>query len=87
MPLNPPQRWTLEEGMRSKAIVRYLACGDSRWRFAQAAYLRALLEEVDRNLTEDGGVIKVCCDNCGRMLLFDAGAIGIRGLWDESRRL
>ncbi len=87
MPLNPPQRRTLEEWMRSKAIVQCPACGDSGWRFEGAAYLRALLEEGDRDLTEDRGVVKVCCGNCGHVLLFDAEAVGIRGLWDRPRRL
>ncbi len=87
MPLNPPQRQTLEDWMRSKAIVQCPACGDGRWRFAQAVYLRALLEEKEEDLTEDRGVVKVCCGNCGYVLLLDAEAIGIRGLWDESRRL
>ena len=87
MPLNPPQRRTLEDWMRSKAIVQCPACGDDRWRFAQAAYLRALLEEADQNLTEDRGVVKVPCGNCGYVLLLDAEAVGIRGLWDQSRRL
>jgi hypothetical protein len=31
--------------------------------------------------------VKVCCGNCGHLLLFDAETVGIRGLWDESRRL
>ena len=88
MPLNAPQRRTLEEWMRSKAIVQCPACGAAaRWRFAEAVYLGTLLEEGDPNLTEDEGVVKVCCGNCGHVLLFDAEAIGIRGLWDKSRRL
>jgi predicted RNA-binding Zn-ribbon protein involved in translation (DUF1610 family) len=88
MPLNPPQRRTLEEWMRSKAIVQCPACGgEARWRFAEAVYLKTLLEEGDPNLTEDEGVVKVCCGTCGHVLLFDAEAVGIRGLWDESRRL
>ena len=88
MPLNAPQRRTLEDWMRSKAIVRCPACGDaSRWRFAEAVYLGTLLEEGDPNVTEDKGVVKVCCGNCGHALIFDAETVGIRGLWDESRRL
>ena len=55
MPLNAPQRRTLEDWMRSKAVVQCPACGSARWRFAEAVYLRALLEEGDPNLTEDGG--------------------------------
>ena len=87
MPLNAPQRRTLEEWMRSKAIVQCPACEATRWRFAEAVYLGALLEEGEANLTEDRGVVKVCCASCGHVLLFDAEAVGIRGLWDESRRL
>ena len=41
--------------MRSKAIVQCPACGAARWRFAEAVYLSALVEEGDPNLTEDGG--------------------------------
>ena len=69
--------------MRSKAIVQCPTCGDDRWRLAQAVYLGALLEEGDQNLTEDRGVVKVCCGNCGYVLLFDAEAVGIRGLWGQ----
>ena len=88
MPLNAPQRRTLEDWMRSKAIVRCPACGAAAgWRFAEAVYLGTLLEEGDPDLTEDEGVVKVCCGNRGHLLLFDAETVGIRGLWDESRRL
>jgi predicted RNA-binding Zn-ribbon protein involved in translation (DUF1610 family) len=87
MPLSPPQRRILEEWMRSMAIVQCPACGAARWRFAEAVYLGTLLEEGEANLTEDEGVVKVCCGTCGHVLLFDAEAVGIRGLWDESRRL
>jgi predicted RNA-binding Zn-ribbon protein involved in translation (DUF1610 family) len=74
--------------MRTKAIVRCPACGqESRWRFAAAAYVRALLEEGDKDLTEGGGAVKVVCDNCGHLLLFDAESIGIRGMWDQRREL
>ncbi len=48
MPLSPAQRQHLEEWLRSKAIVRCPACGGARWRFAEAVYLRALLEEGKR---------------------------------------
>ena len=58
MPLNPPQRRVLEDWMRSKAIVQCPACGDGRWRLAQAVYLRTLLEEKEEDLTEDRGVVK-----------------------------
>jgi hypothetical protein len=87
MPLSPPQRRILEDWMRSKAIVQCPACGGARWRFAEAVYLGALLEEGDANLTEDRGVVKVWCGNCAYALIFDAETVGIRGLWDESRRL
>ena len=59
-------------------------CGQERWRFAGAAYVRALLEE-DEDLTEGGGVVKVPCDNCGYVALFDAETIGTRGLWSRKR--
>lgn len=85
MPLNEPQRKQLENWMHSQAIVQCPACGDSRWRFAQAAYLKALLEQGEEDLAEDKGVVKVCCGQCGYVMLFDAETLGIRGLWAEGR--
>jgi hypothetical protein len=73
--------------MRSKRIVRCPACGEGGWRFADAAYVRALLEEGQEDLMEDAGVVKVLCDNCGYLALFDAETLGIRGLWAEGREL
>ncbi len=87
MPLSPAQRQVLQEWMHSKGIVRCPACGQSRWRFAEAAYLRALLEEGETDLTESGGVVKIPCDNCGYVALFDAEMIGIRGSWAQGRDL
>ena len=71
--------------MRSKAIVQCPACGDSQWQFDQAAYIRALLEPGEVDLTDAGGVVKVPCDNCGYVMLLDAETLGIRGLWAEER--
>ena len=71
--------------MRSQTIVQCPACGHSRWQFAQAAYLRALLEQGEPDLAEEKGVVKVCCDQCGYVLLFDTETLGIRGLWAEGR--
>ncbi len=71
--------------MRSKAIIQCPACGASQWQFAQAAYLRALLEQGEEDLLEDKGVVKVCCGNCGYVMLFDGETLGIRGLWAEGR--
>jgi predicted RNA-binding Zn-ribbon protein involved in translation (DUF1610 family) len=85
--LNAAQRRVLEEWMRSKAIVACPACGQSRWRFAGAAYVRALLEAGAEDLMEEAGVVKVPCDNCGYVALFDAETLGIRGLWAEGREL
>ncbi len=85
MSLNPSQRRTLEDWMRSKAVVQCPACGDVRWRFVEATYVKALLEVGDVNLTEDRGVVKLSCGNCGYVMLFDAEMIGIRGLWDRRR--
>jgi rubredoxin len=87
MPLNPAQRQALQEWMHSKAIVRCPACGEGRWRFADAAYVRALLEEGEPDLTESGGVVKIPCDNCGYVALFDAETVGIRGSWARGRNL
>ena len=87
MALNVAQQRVLEEWMRSKAIVQCPACGQEKWRFAQAAYVRALLEAGQNDLMEDAGVVKVPCDNCGYLALFDAETLGIRGLWAEGRGL
>ncbi len=87
MPLNAAQRRVLEEWMRSKAIVTCPACGQDKWRLADAAYVRALLEEGQEDLMEEAGVVKVPCDNCGYLALFDAETLGIRGLWAEGREL
>jgi hypothetical protein len=87
MSLNPSQRRVLEEWMRAKAIVMCPCCGRDRWRLDEAAYVRALLEEDDEDLTEGGGVVKVACDNCGHLLLFDAETVGIRGTWAQGRDL
>jgi hypothetical protein len=73
--------------MRSKAIVMCPCCGQDRWRFDEAAYVRALLEGNEEDLTEGGGVVKVPCDNCGYLVLFDAETIGIRGVWGQGRGL
>ncbi len=73
--------------MRSKAILLCPACGDDGWRFTEAAYVRALLEAGDMDLTEGKGVVKVSCGNCGYVMLFDAETVGIRGLWDRGRDL
>jgi RNase P subunit RPR2 len=87
MPLSSQQQQTLQKWMRSKAIIQCAACGEDKWRFAQAAYVRALLEPDEPNLTEDKGVVKISCDNCGYIMLFDAEIVGIRGMWDETRDL
>ena len=71
--------------MRSKGIIQCPACGDVQWQFAQAAYVRALLEQGEEDLGEDKGVVKVCCGNCGYIMLFDGETLGIRGLWAEGR--
>ena len=87
MTLNAAQRRVLEEWMRSKAIVMCPCCGQEKLRLAEAAYLRALLEEGQEDLMEDAGVVKIPCDNCGYLALFDAKTLGIRGLWAEGREL
>ncbi len=87
MTLNAAQRRVLEEWMRSKAIVMCPCCGQDQWRLAAAAYVRALLEEGQEDLMEDAGVVKIPCDNCGYLALFDAETLGIRGLWAEGREL
>ena len=87
MPLSAEQLRILQGWMRSKAIVQCPACGDDSWRFAEASYVRALLEEGDTDLTEGAGIVRVSCANCGYVALFDAESLGIRGLWDQRRSL
>jgi predicted nucleic-acid-binding Zn-ribbon protein len=87
LPLNPEQSKILEGWMSSKGIVQCPACGDSSWRFAEASYVRALLEADTTDLAEGEGVVKVSCGNCGYVVLFDAQTLGIRGLWDQRRNL
>jgi hypothetical protein len=87
VPLNAAQQRILEEWMRSKAVVMCPCCGQDQWRFAGAAYVRALLEEGQEDLMEAAGVVKVPCGNCGSVALFDAETLGIRGLWAEGREL
>ena len=87
MLLDELQRQTLKDWMRSKAIIRCPVCGEDRWRFATASYVAALLEEHDQNLTEDRGVVKISCDNCGYVMLCDTQIIGIGRSWDRSRNL
>ncbi len=58
MPLSPDQSRILEGWMRSKAIVQCPACGDNSWKFAEASYVRALLEQGDTDLTEGGGLVR-----------------------------
>jgi hypothetical protein len=53
--------------------------------FARPSYVRALLEQGEPDLTEDKGVVKVLCGNCGYVMLFSAETLGIRGLWAEGR--
>ena len=87
MTLSPAQQQALQEWMHSKAITRCPACGESRWRFDEAAYVRALLEKGEADLTESGGVVKIPCDHCGYVALFDAEMVGIRGSWAQGRDL
>ena len=86
MALSLAQQQVLERWMRSKAIIQCPACGNVEgWRFTEAAYVRALLDEGEQDLTEDRGVVKISCGTCGYVMLFDAGTVGIRGLWAKGR--
>jgi hypothetical protein len=88
MSLSPPQRQVLEEWMNAKGIAGCPACGhQDGWRLDEAAYVRALLEEGEPDLTESGGVVKIPCANCGYVALFDAETVGIRGSWAQGRDL
>jgi len=69
VPLNAAQRRVLEDWMHSKAIITCPACGQEKWRLADAAYVRALLEEGQEDLMEDAGVVRIPCDNCGYLAL------------------
>jgi predicted RNA-binding Zn-ribbon protein involved in translation (DUF1610 family) len=81
VPLNAAQRRVLEDWMRSKAILlKCPCCGQDKWRLAEAAYIRTLLEEGQEDLLEETGVVKIPCNNCGYLALFDAETLGIRGL-------
>ena len=87
MPLNAAQQRVLEDWMRSKAILNCPCCGQDKWRLAEAAYVRALLEEGQEDLMEEAGVVKILCGNCGYLALFDAETLGIRGSWAQGREL
>jgi hypothetical protein len=45
------------------------------------------LEADDANLTEDAGVVKLPCGNCGYVVLFDGETVRIQGMWDKGRDL
>jgi hypothetical protein len=45
------------------------------------------LKEGQEDLMEEAGVVKIPCDNCGYLALFDAETLGIRGLWAQGREL
>ena len=85
MPLSEPQRQHLQNWMRAKAIVQCPACGDAQWQFAEASYVRALLEQGEADLAEDRGVVKISCGTCGYVMLLDAETVGIRAVWGQGR--
>ena len=88
MPLNAAQRRVLEEWMRSKAIITCPACGqEEKWRLADAAYVRALLEEGKEDLMEDAGVVKIRWYNCGYLALIGAETCGVGRLGEEVSEL
>jgi hypothetical protein len=45
------------------------------------------INRVNYPSMEDAGVVKIPCDNCGYLALFDAETLGIRGLWAQGREL
>ena len=49
--------------------------------------VRALLEEALLALLEAAGVVKILCDNCARLMLFDAGVRSASERWVEGRNL
>ena len=60
MPLSEPQQQRLENWMRTKAIVQCPVCEDAQWQFAEASYVRALLEQgaaLRRRDTRHQGVV------------------------------
>ena len=58
--------------MRSKGVIHCAACGEARWCFSEAAYIRGILENGEPDLAEDRRVVKILCHNCGYLMLFDA---------------
>ena len=58
--------------MRLKAIVTRRCCGQEKVRLGAEVYVRALLA-----LLGAARVVKIPCDNCARLMLVDAGTIGI----------
>jgi predicted nucleic-acid-binding Zn-ribbon protein len=85
VPLSSKQRQALERWIHSKGVAQCTVCGESRWRFSEAAYIRGLLEHGEPDLAEDKGVVKILCENCGYVMLFDAETVGIRAMWDSQR--
>lgn len=53
----------------------------------QAAYVRALLETGEADLTEDRGVVKLPCAICAYVALFDGETVEIWGRWYIGRSL
>ena len=85
MSLNPSQRQVWEEWMRSKAIV--VCPGRTRGAWPRRPTSGRSWRREPTTSSKPRGVVKVACDNCGLLTLFDAETIGIRGLWAEGRDL
>ena len=57
------------------------------WMRSKAIVMCPCCGQAEEDLVEAAGVVKVPCDNCGYVALFDAETIGVRGLWAEGREL
>ncbi len=57
--------------------------GQNSRSFAEASYVKALLEVDTADLTEGAGVVRASCGSWGYVAFFDAEALGIRGSWDQ----
>jgi hypothetical protein len=69
--------------MHSKASVQCAACGESRWRFAEAAYVRVLLEPGEADLNEDSGVVKVSAATAGTYRVGASSNLPRVGAWRD----
>ena len=63
-----------------EAIIKCPLCGQDRWRFAEATYVRAPGGGRRGPEQRQQESWKILCDDCGHVALFDAETVGIRGV-------